>query len=321
MRAFLSVALGAATISSAIPCCVSYAAQVVSLTDETALIIWNEKAQTQSFIRKASFKGNAKDFGFILPVPSKPSEIEVADAEVFKYLELKKPTKKVRMADGVAASKAAGGVEVLEVKRVGDYEATVLRSDSGNAINKWLADRGHKMRPAMTPWFEHYTKKQWLFVAFKYANKGGAKQTEAVRVTCKTNKPYYPYKMPSDTWEKGHFRPLDLFVISQTDVLANYTNGKAWQANRSWSVLLDDSSRKRVASFLGKTTQNLLPAKATLTRFSNVSEANNYDYDLEFSPMLRKDSIVSTSVGVSVATAVVLGLTLRRQSRRRHNRL
>src|SRR5437764_76847 len=57
----------------------------VAIASETAVIVWDEKGQTQHFIRRASFATEAKDFGFLVPTPTKPTLAE-ADDQAFAEL-------------------------------------------------------------------------------------------------------------------------------------------------------------------------------------------------------------------------------------------
>lgn len=40
--------------------------------DQTVIMIWDAAAKTQHFIRRASFKTELDDFGFIVPSPTQP---------------------------------------------------------------------------------------------------------------------------------------------------------------------------------------------------------------------------------------------------------
>src|SRR4051812_20717095 len=60
--------------------------QTVGITDEVAVILWDEKTSTEHFIRRASFRTDARDFGFIVPTPDKPELAEVENS-VFGELE------------------------------------------------------------------------------------------------------------------------------------------------------------------------------------------------------------------------------------------
>ena len=58
----------------------------VDIAEESAIIIWDAATKTEQFIRRASFKTDAKDFGFLVPTPSKPTLAE-ADDSAFHELE------------------------------------------------------------------------------------------------------------------------------------------------------------------------------------------------------------------------------------------
>lgn len=277
MKASFTLALLAVVVGSATACCISYGDIAMTLSREKAIIIWDQEAKVEHFIRSASFTGGAKDFGFILPTPSQPTAIEVADAEAFGLLESFKPM------PPNSDTAAAGGVEILEQKKVGDYEVTVLKAAEGSAIGDWLKKNGHKMRPAMEPWLDYYAKKGWILTAFRYQNATGKSTTKAVRVSFPTEKPHYPYKMPSDTWSEGHARPLTLFVVSQTAVRGKYEDDKVWETDEKWRAKISTYHQPKLEKMLGVPGSPLaLPAGMTVTRFENSELANNYDHDLIF---------------------------------------
>src|SRR5689334_19195533 len=55
--------------------------------DQNVIIIWDAANKTQHFIRRASFKSDGDDFGFLVPTPSKPT-LEEAGNEAFEYLAM-----------------------------------------------------------------------------------------------------------------------------------------------------------------------------------------------------------------------------------------
>src|SRR5437867_2303069 len=62
--------------------------------DQTVLLIWDAATKTQHFIRQASFKSEADDFGFVVPTPAQP-ELDESGNEAFRYLlQLTEPEKK-----------------------------------------------------------------------------------------------------------------------------------------------------------------------------------------------------------------------------------
>src|SRR5437763_10772306 len=48
--------------------------------DQSVIIVWDAASKTEHFIRRASFKSDADDFGFLVPTPQKPELEESGDA-------------------------------------------------------------------------------------------------------------------------------------------------------------------------------------------------------------------------------------------------
>lgn len=136
----------------------------------------------------------------------------------------------------------------------------------------------------MKPWLDYYAKKNWVFCAFKYDLDAAKNGTSAVCIGFKTSAPHYPYKMPSDTWEKGHYRRLELWVVSDQGMYGIHTNGKPWATNPRWT------SEKLKATDIAKIEKSLSYKKSAIvlgdelivTKFLNSPRATNYDDDLIF---------------------------------------
>lgn len=300
-------------------CCISYADAAMHLARETAVIVWDQEAKIEHFVRRAEFQGNAESFGFIFPCPSQPFRIEVASDELFGKLESYRPRPRSwgcsKSEDaGVTKAAAAGSVQVLEQKKVGDYEASVLRAADGKALAGWLKSNGHHTRPAMTPWFEHYSRQNWVFVAFKYlGTSAGRVPTKAVSISFKTDKPHYPYRMPSDTFAKNHYRPLDLYVLSQSRVQLRHDDGTAWPGKNAWSANLAEFQIRSVGKLLsGTATPVVLPKGLVLTRYQNSRTATNYASDLIVEP----DRGVTAPILMS-AVGIGLGILVARKRSKR----
>src|SRR5262249_25452951 len=100
--------------------------------DQTVIILWDAATRTQHFIRKASFKSEADDFGFLVPTPSRP-ELEESGNEAFPFLQKLTVPEKQKVARPVGIScgcssqglrpqgKAAPPVTVLEEKSVAGF--------------------------------------------------------------------------------------------------------------------------------------------------------------------------------------------------------
>src|SRR6266851_3917862 len=54
--------------------------------DQTVVLLWDPATKTEHFIRQASFKSDADDFGFLIPTPSQP-ELNESGNEAFPFLK------------------------------------------------------------------------------------------------------------------------------------------------------------------------------------------------------------------------------------------
>src|SRR5215813_12991995 len=61
--------------------------------DQTVILIWDPATKTEHFIRQATFKSQADDFGFLIPSPAEP-ELSESGNEAFPFLlKLTEPEK------------------------------------------------------------------------------------------------------------------------------------------------------------------------------------------------------------------------------------
>jgi hypothetical protein len=197
---------------------------VVDIASESAIIIWDEKTQTEHFIRKAAFQAKPAsgtetpitDFGFLVPTPTQPELSEVDDQAFGQLAELTKPKTVTQQrpksggcmltCGGMAPGSKydlARSVQVLEQKSVAGYDAAVLKASEADSLTKWLTDHGYETRPALTAWLEPLIQKKWIITAFKISKDpkptGSAILSPAVRLSFKTEKPFYPYREPVET--------------------------------------------------------------------------------------------------------------------------
>src|SRR4051812_24538493 len=70
----------------------------VAIADESAIIIWDSTSQREHFIRRASFKTSAEDFGFLVPTPTQPELSEVDDEAFTTLAKITEPRVETRQA-------------------------------------------------------------------------------------------------------------------------------------------------------------------------------------------------------------------------------
>lgn len=199
----------------------------VRIADEEALIAWDEASGVEHFVRRATFTSTAASFGFLVPTPTRPELGEVAD-DVFKKLQQAITPERVERAGPLSVrvgslfmggdkssaapespTASAALVRVLEEKRVAGFDATVLEADDPAALSSWLAERGFAQSPALKEWLARYVEQRWKITAFKLAQPADPERpeaarelgTKAVRLSFKTDRPFYPYREPADQRE------------------------------------------------------------------------------------------------------------------------
>src|SRR4051794_9782383 len=160
-----------------------HAGENIAIVEESALIVWEPAASTEHFIRRATFRGKGRDFGFLVPTPSVPTLAEADDAIFARLEEWAKPKTVyvkshrvdwtpwlmmygMRKANTDTAT-AARPVEVLASQKIAGYDAVVLDATDSAALQKWLADHGYTTTPDLTAWLEAYVSQHWKITAFK----------------------------------------------------------------------------------------------------------------------------------------------------------
>src|SRR5262249_54021939 len=108
--------------------------------------------------------------------------------------------------------------EVLEHTEVGGLEAVVLRFHRGKnddpaagaqELAEWLKKRGYEFAPTLAQWLKPYVANDWVMTAFRIAkhmpvstgpaparNAIQEMQGKPVRMSFKTDRPFYPYREP-----------------------------------------------------------------------------------------------------------------------------
>lgn len=173
-------------------------------SEQKAVIFYDGEVET--LIISITFQGNAKNFGWVVPTPSRP-EIGEAPDELFtslqeltgKYYGREAPVPLYKGMEG-------GGVEVLETKEVGIFEVKLLTADDPEALAKWLAENKYQFPKEGSYVLENYIKNKWYFVAVKVrpelvwgdvGAKLGSGHATPLKLIFQTKKIIYPMKISS----------------------------------------------------------------------------------------------------------------------------
>jgi hypothetical protein len=233
----------------------------VAIASETVLIVWDEKTKTQHFIRRASFTTSVPYFGFLVPTPTQPRLAEAPD-EVFmtlrRWTEPKVRTAYVFEEPPVSKSLGSPGrVDVLEQKRVSGFNATVLRASDPEALRAWLDRHDYDARPQVVDWVAPYIKAGWIITAFQIAKKEKEEEwleTRAVRMSFRTERPFFPYREPADQRERtsGPRRLLRLYVIAPERRTGQLEDANLdWSGKTAWAAQLRPQQAEEITRLIG----------------------------------------------------------------------
>ncbi len=132
-------------------------------------------------------------------------------------------------------------VEVLEETRVAGLDATVLRASDPEALSAWLGEHGYEDRPALVEWLAPYVEEGYAITAFRFEKSAESESdqlgSEAVRMTFETDRPFYPYREPSDHPEEP-WRALWLHVIA-TERASGVIDGE-WAPETIFAAPVED---------------------------------------------------------------------------------
>jgi hypothetical protein len=306
--------------------------------DQTVIIIWDPTTKTQHFIRRASFKSEADNFGFLVPTPAQP-ELSESGNEAFPHLyDLTKPEVIKRSAPqggggctigcgGKSAGPQAGGpaVRVLEEKLVAGFKATVLETTSADALVDWLKDNGYAFSPEVKAWAKPYVERGWNITALKVAKDSAGKEQQdvsasALRMTFKTDRPLFPYREP-DSGKSAqalgtNSRLLRIYFIADARYQGELTKEDPWTGKVAWSGKVGFADREKSLKML-KLPDTTGPADWWLTEFEDnwpyrVAPADVYfSRDADQGTVKRKPIIKYVSLPLPTdAMAYAIGAVL-----------
>jgi hypothetical protein len=275
-----------------------------------ALIVWEPATHTQHFIRRASFRTSADDFGFLVPTPTKPTLAEASD-EVFPMLakitapEVVEKPRPSNPGCGIGCSKsapypgmAASKVEVLEEKHVAGYKAAVLAASDADGLATWLKDHGYDFSPELVDWAGVYSKEGWIVTAFKVekAEPNAARAaTSAVRMTFTTDRPFFPYREPVQkpgTSPTSQDRMLRIFFLGEERMQGTFGDKTTpWGGKTVWANPITAADRDNVIKAL-RLPENAGSMVTWLTEFEDSSSPRPAAGDLYFSRSPKQDAVV-----------------------------
>jgi hypothetical protein len=193
-----------ATPSYACACGVAVAPSGTQATfnHEVALVHWD--GSTETIVMQLAMNASTNNVALVVPTPT-PATVTSGDKATFTELgELTAPKIqqrrhwKVGLFLGASAHPQATARPPAVVNQVhlGPLEATTLAGGDLSGLQKWLADNGYSIRPAVSDALGPYVRDGWSFVAMRLTSTdpivGGLKP---VRMTFQASQLVYPMRL------------------------------------------------------------------------------------------------------------------------------
>lgn len=168
--------LGVRSVAHAACCYFSAVGQDVNQPAQKAFITWDPQEKVESFTVQPKFEGNAKDFGMVIPTPSRPRLYEMPrdffkELAVFTILrpmplDKYKVFPAVTRADARAAVPVKKKVEVLESGVVGTLDYKIVKAEEAQDLYDWLKENKYSYAGDAAT-LDHYIARKWFFTVMK----------------------------------------------------------------------------------------------------------------------------------------------------------
>jgi len=191
-------------------------------TGQEAAIFFDQGQE--ALILTTNFKGEVKNFGWVVPVPSKPDVSKGSDEILENLREI--VAVRYRNVGYLGAPMTAGlekeqsAVTVVETKKIDYLDLAVLTATDSQALSNWLKDNGYQY-PQESAWIlNDYISNGWYFIAVKVSPEN-------------QNAPDVVQGLA-----EGHITPLKIVFQTQTPVFPLRISGIEAQAQ---TVKLSDN--------------------------------------------------------------------------------
>jgi len=175
-QALLFILIGVFTASAALADGKFFSALDKVKQPEQRALLWLDGGQ-ETILIQTKYEGAAGDFGWVVPVPSKPT-VSTGEAAIFDELaRITRPdvvppwwmytTFPIILLGGSKASMEATGVTVLDSIQAGPYDVQILAATDAGALKDWLDDKGYEMPAGSEKVLKSYVDRGWYYAAVK----------------------------------------------------------------------------------------------------------------------------------------------------------
>jgi hypothetical protein len=309
-----------------------------TMNREVALVHWDGSIET--ILMQLALNASTDNVALVVPTPT-PATVAAADKATFTELDtLTAPRVQQRRhwtlgrqdsgAPGPLEAAAARAPEVINQVQLGPLEATTLAGGDLSGLQKWLADNGYSIKPAVSDALGPYVRDGWSFVAMRLTSSaplsGGL---NPVRMTFQSSRLVYPMRLSvaAPTPQQVTVFTLSDHRQQRSDADASTEAGQSTQvqfAHNISTAVSDPLLRELTGNHGGYLTkiQVNIPKPARISSdftFGNAPNDDTYrqvvyvDHDVVIPIQL----ILFAGFALAAIAATVIFLLVRRQRRRR----
>jgi hypothetical protein len=199
------------------------------------------------------------------------------------------PVVEFALAAGAEGAPAARDVEILEEKRIGALDITILRG-GGRAVGDWARENGFDLTPDAPEVLEFYARRSPVFMAAKFdateAARRGLERGEgtSIHLAIPTDDPWVPLRILALGQTGDALVEADVFLLTerQPEILPGPVgSGAGWERDGLTLVRDEPASPFLLSDLAGDRGMGWLPTEGMWLSYLQVSEqADELRYDL-----------------------------------------
>jgi hypothetical protein len=198
-----------------------------------------------------AYKGEAKDFSWILPVPTPPKLAVGTDALFAALRSATQPQFRLAIKDegpctppypmapsgialrGGAVEEKDASVRVVSQGVVGPYDTAVLRANDAGVLKAWLRKNKYVIPAKLDPLLDPYVAGKYSFVALKLTKDKAVGDIQPIVMDYQATKPGIPIRLTGVAAQPD----MDIFVWvlgAKRAIPENYRHAKINEARIDW---------------------------------------------------------------------------------------
>jgi hypothetical protein len=207
----LSVFAGVLLSAAAAGACGGFFCGLTPMNQVSERILFVDRGDSVTAHVQIAYSGEAADFAWILPVPSRPS-LAVSHNELFTQLQFAtQPAFLLEWEEGVddcgvlfppfvrfeeaSPTSVDDDVTVVAEERVGPYDTVVITADDPEAVVRWLADNGYQLGALGPELLAPYVDAGMHFLALRLAPDRELGDLQPIAMTYAAERPMIPIRL------------------------------------------------------------------------------------------------------------------------------